>query len=155
MRCFIGIDPGAKGAVAVLSEAGSILGVCRLSATPRDVVDFLRETTAGYEPVAALEKVHAMPGDGERKMGASGAFKFGWVAGGLEWALVALGYRYELVQPAAWQRGVGVPPRGKASKTDHKGALKARAQGLFPSHRVTLWDADALLLAEFCRRTMA
>jgi hypothetical protein len=150
MKCFIGMDPGKSGAVAVLATDGTLLGVCRLSETPKDVVDCLREITKEFEPVVALEKVGVMPGEG-----VSGAFSFGTIAGGLEWACVCLDFRYEKVTPQAWQKGMGVPTRGTATKTEHKNSLKAKAQALFPRHKVTLYDADALLLAEFARRTMA
>ena len=93
-----------------------------------------------------------MPGEGH-----AGAFTFGWSAGGLEWMLVALGVRFEKVTPQTWQKGMGCTQGHKGtSKTEHKNALKARAQALFPLQKnITLIDCDALLMAEHARRTMA
>lgn len=151
MRVYLGCDPGKKGAIAAIGPSGSVLGVCRLSETPRDVCDFVRDIICGNEGVAVLEKVGSMPGEGHM-----GAFTFGWSAGGLEWMLVALGVKFEKVAPSAWQRAMGCPVAEKgAAKNVHKNNLKARAQALFPTQKMTLIDCDALLLAEYARRHLA
>lgn len=100
--------------------------------------------------------------------GVAGAFSFGWISGGLEWMLLTLGVRYEKVSPQKWQKAMACKPRGKVPKEledkkarralatklarEHKNDLKAQAQALFPQAKVTLTNADALLLAEHCRR---
>ena len=68
-------------------------------------------------------------------------------------ALIAAGIPFEEVIPRTWQKGVGITPRGKGeTKTRFKNRLKAKASQLFPKVNVTLATADALLIAEFCRR---
>jgi len=53
------------------------------------------------------------------------------------------------------QQAMGIPPKKKShTKTMHKNNLKAKAQQLFPHLTVTLTIADALLIAEHCRRTV-
>jgi hypothetical protein len=97
---------------------------------------------------AVIEKVHAMPGNG-----VSGMFKFGMSYGGLRMALIAAGIPFEEVQPRAWQKAMGIPPRSKTeSGTQWKNRLKAKAQQLYPAEKVTLAVADALLIATYCQR---
>jgi hypothetical protein len=68
--------------------------------------------------------------------------------------LVAAGLPFEDCPPKRWQSHLGIPPRAKGEDDRKwKNRLKARAQQLFPSvRRVTLATADALLIAEWCRR---
>lgn len=99
---------------------------------------------------AVIERVSGYVGEAQP---GSAAFKFGQSYGGLRMALVAAGIPFEEVTPQVWQRKMGVTPRRKdESKTAWKNRLKAKAQQLYPGVKVTLATADALLLAEFCRR---
>jgi hypothetical protein len=55
--------------------------------------------------------------------------------------------------PKRWQQFLKIPPRDKGEKESAwKSRLKQRAQQTFPSLRVTLHTADALLLCEYARR---
>lgn len=60
----------------------------------------------------------------------------------------------ELVAPSVWQRAFVLAggPRDEGI-TAKKNRHKARAQELFPNLKITHACADALLLAEYCRRT--
>jgi hypothetical protein len=82
-------------------------------------------------------------------------FKFGMGYGALRMALTALEIKYEEVPPQKWQKELGIVTRNKEreSHTQFKNRLKAKAQQLFPTMDVTLKTCDALLIAEFCRRT--
>jgi len=93
--------------------------------------------------------VHAMP-----KQGVSSTFKFGQNFGTLLGILAALGIPHERITPGKWQKEFGLIRRDKNETiTEKKNRHKARAQELFPAVRVTHAVADALLIAEFCRRT--
>jgi len=92
---------------------------------------------------ALLERVHAMP-----KQGVSSTFKFGRSYGGLRMALAAARIPFDEATPGTWQRALGCLSGGD------KNVTKRRAQELFPALRVTHAIADALLLAEFCRRRL-
>lgn len=129
------IDPGASGAVAILSRDGRILAHCpmptiksgkttRVNAAA--LAGFLREcdVTACY-----LERVGAMPGGGERRMGASSAFNFGHSAGVVEGVIAALGIPLHLVAPQVWKKTHGL--LGKKDK-DEARTLAAR---LYPGER--------------------
>ena len=65
--------------------------------------------------------------------------------------MTAAGIRWEYVTPQKWQREFGlILP--KLSNTDKKNRHKAVAQQLFPDVKITHAIADALLIAEYCRR---
>lgn len=86
-------------------------------------------------------------------------FTFGTNFGALLMSLTALELYpdyCELVHPARWQKALSISPRRSG---EGRGAWKSRlkdvAQELFPQIRITLATADALLLAEYCRRRYA
>jgi len=71
----------------------------------------------------------------------------------LRMAVIANDYRLVEVKPKAWQHAMGISPRAKSdTPTQWKNKLKGAAQELFPNVKVTLATADALLIAEHCRR---
>jgi len=140
---ILGIDPGGSGGLALVCNAAgeSFARVYAMPPTTRDIWLLVRELGRDADK-AIIEKVGVMPGQGI----ASG-FKFGCGYGGLLMALTAADVPYSTVAPAKWQRAVGVVPRGTKTKTQHKNALKARAQELAPTVKFTLKTADAYLLA--------
>jgi crossover junction endodeoxyribonuclease RuvC len=138
---FIGIDPGQGGGIACI--VGEDVRAVKMPETERDVLDFLRNClTLSDGPVsAALEKVHSSP-----QMGVSSSFKFGCGFGGLRMALFAVGIAFDEVTPQRWQKMLGCLSQGD------KNVTKGRAQALFPNIKMTHALADALLIAEYCRR---
>ena len=146
---YLGIDPGKSGGMVALCGDG--VRTQHLSGTLHQLWGWLSEyPKAGFTTHAVLERVGGYVG-GNPTPG-SAMFNFGACYGHLEMALVAAGIPFDRVTPAVWQRAMGVPPRNGATKAEHKRKLKARAEELFPSVKVTLATADAILLAEFCRR---
>ena len=81
-------------------------------------------------------------------------FVFGKGVGHLEMALLAAGIRCEQVTPVKWMGEMGMRKKGGESRPQFKNRLKALAQRLFPNVKVTLKNADALLLAEYGRRCL-
>lgn len=162
----IGADPGASGGLALLR--GEEVLVFKMPDTEfglwRMIITIMEESRArGYELVALLEKVGGyIPTRPGQKGGIGGGqpgsamFKFGSAYGALRMALTAAGVKFGDVVPTVWQRQIGIDPRGKKeAKHVWKGRLKEKAQELFPSVKVLLATADALLLAECCRRVDA
>lgn len=139
---WMGIDPGRSGSVACIEEtaAGDVVLCQTLDATERDVSEFVRGHSA-VTKFAVIEKVGATP-----QMGVCSAFTFGRSFGFLVGLLTAHGIAYELVSPVRWQRELGCLSRGD------KNVTKGAAQRLFPGVRITHANADAILLAEYCRR---
>jgi len=150
---YIGIDPGVSGGVAVI-VGREIVTRAFSTLTDRDVIDLLE----GYNPSvfqawggshAVIERVNAGVFTIGRRMGVVSAFTFGKSYGKLLMALTAAHIPFDEVQPVKWQTVMGCRSRGD------KNVTKARAQQLFPQLKVTHAIADALLIAEFCRRTHA
>jgi Holliday junction resolvasome RuvABC endonuclease subunit len=141
----IGIDPGATGGVAAITTAGVVWRLDKMPATDVDILALLEAVTeGGIQPAhAVLERVQAWKGG---PMGAWSAFKFGSSYGALQMALAACRIPFDLVQPQRWQAALGCLSGGK------KNVTKRRAQALFPGVTITHATADALLMAEFCRR---
>ena len=145
---FIGIDPGQSGGMAILHEGGleipSIYPFLKM--TERDIHVQLNDARESYpddQIFAMLEKVGAFPGQG-----VSSTWKFGQHYGFLRGILTAQGIPFELVRPQVWQTAMGCLTKGD------KNVSKAAAQRLFPSIKMTHAIADAVLIAEYCRRTV-
>lgn len=144
---FLGIDPGASGAAALVSP-----GVALVEPWPGDAVaaaDLLREWAARYcIRMAALERVASRPGQG-----VASTFAFGINAGTWQGILAALAIPFTMPTPAQWQKGLILPSDG----ADPKSRALAVARRLFPGvdlHRKgDHGRADALLLALHARNT--
>jgi hypothetical protein len=178
---YAGIDPGKKGAIAILDAAGdfAFLGTIPLVAAGpkgrdeydipaiRDLFEPLHKAAGGL--FVTVERLHAMPVMFARKKkpgqevadtSAGGSivnFNRG-VSRGFEWLLIALRIPHLAVPARTWQ---GVMHEGTPG-TDTKQRSILAAHSLFPSvsmHRTArskkLDDgcAEALLLAEYGRRT--
>ena len=142
---YIGIDPGAKGSMCVISNGKVVFKDFDLKNYSNTLKAFL--DTNDTELMVAIEKVHAMPGQG-----VSSSFSFGQRLGELEGMLTALQIPYELVAPRDWQKACGIP-----AKSDKKG-IASVMQKLYPTaelygNKGGLRDgrSDALGLAHFIR----
>jgi len=144
---ILGIDPGQSGGIAILWNDRDATTL-KMPETERDVWEAVR-FDFGSKAFAFIEKVHSMPGQG-----VASTFKFGVGYGGLRMALIAAGIPFVEVTPQGWQKALGIPARKKTeTKAQFKNRLKSHAQQLFPDQQVTLATADALLIAEYGRRT--
>ena len=139
----IGIDPGKAGGIAAIFHDGQAAAYAT-PASERDIYDVIHSLVVGEEAqcCARIERVASSP-----QMGVVSAFTFGRGYGGLLMALTALRIPFEEVLPRTWQKELGCLTGGD------KNVSKRRAQQLFPQLKVTHAIADALLIAEFCRRT--
>ena len=138
---IIGIDPGsASGGIAILSEGK--VEVFKMPETEMDIFQIF-EDRCFDKPTVFLEIVHSMP-----KQGISSAFKFGKNFGFLLGVVTALRYPLHMVSPQRWQKELGCMSRGD------KNVTKVKCQQLFPQIKVTHAVADALLIAEYGRRSL-
>lgn len=140
---YIGIDPGQSGAMAILNE-GSTVAIPFKNLTEDDLwTDPFTHLQLDGEGkcFAMIEKVGAMPGQGVVSM-----FTFGQHYGMLRAFLCAARVPREMVTPQKWQKYLGCMSHGD------KNVTKAMAQRLFPSVKITHAIADALLIAEYCKR---
>ena len=144
MKIYIGIDPGKSGAIAFVPETGKPWTV-KCSETDKDISDAFLEIEH-EELYACIEKVG--PGVfGAGKMGSKSAFTFGASFGGLLMLLTCHGVRFNRVLPRTWQTAMQCMTGGD------KNVSKRRAQELFQEIKITHAIADALLIAEYARRT--
>jgi hypothetical protein len=160
---YAGVDPGLKGAIAVLDQDGAVLNVRSIPLvsggtrardtfdlpTIRDVFMEWRERGSLFVTVERLQPLPAKLGGGIANFARG-------VSCGFVWMLTALDVPYQLVAPRAWQKALFLGTPGE----DTKQRSVLAAQRLFPSvdlrrdgrgrpdHNL----ADSLLLAEFGRR---
>ena len=143
----MGVDVGANGAIAVISGDGAFVEAHLIPESRKDVSDLIMEF-APNTSMAYVEKVRSSP-----QMGIVSAFTFGCNYERMIMALICHNVPIEEVRPQVWQKALAIPPCGDKTRTEHKRLLKEKAQMLFPNLKITLATADALLIAEFCRRT--
>lgn len=142
---YMGIDPGKSGGWAVLRADGTVWGVGKNA----DTDTLLRALDDGDTRIL-LEKVGASP-----QMGTKSAFSFGESFGLLQGMLLGRDYELDFVTPQTWQKTFGLIQKGRKlgqGDTKKKQANKAMAERLFPGQKITHAWADALLIAEYCRR---
>lgn len=145
-KVYIGIDPGKSGGIASVIDNAAI-GM-PMPQTERCVYQVIKNLVGKDRAVAVIEKVHSMP-----KQGVVSSFTFGQGYGFLRGCLIALGIPFREVSPQAWQKYLEIPRRSKdETKTQFKRRLLSVAQQMFPDVNATLKTADALLIAEYCRR---
>lgn len=150
---FIGIDPGGSGGLAIVG--GSKIHYTPMPPDEQDVCKWFTDRFRGPKPgkwiypIAVIEQVHSMPGQG-----VSSTFKFGQNYGFLRACLVSHNIRFKAVPPRVWQKALGVPPRGEdETKAQFKGRLKQLAERLYPGNAITLKVSDAILIARYCYLT--
>jgi hypothetical protein len=140
---YIGIDPGASGGIAAVNDKGTVYRVDKMPATDAEVLALLEALALAWHPApwAVLEHAQAFP-----KMGVSSAFNYGRGWGAMQMALHAAEIPFDIVVPRKWQAALSCLTRGD------KNVSKRRAEQLFPGLTITHATADALLIAEYCRR---
>jgi hypothetical protein len=139
---IIGIDPGASGAMAFINSAGCLFKIIPFKNVEWYQVNIAIPLIKG-KYTAFIEAVSAMPRDA-----AHNAFTFGENTGIIKGILIANGIEFTEVYSQKWQRHFGLGAKFE-SKQARKNAQKAKAQELFPSIKVTLDIADALLIAKY------
>lgn len=151
MRIYIGVDVGVTGAMAVMDDSANILFV---SDTPTVLTlkSGLEKTVSQVDcnPVAAVEKVGAMPGQGVVSM-----FNFGYMAGAVNALLVCLAIPHILVTPRQWQANI-IPP--KLAPKQRKELSIDKAIAIYPNawkylnRKKDHGRADAMHLANYARK---
>lgn len=148
----VGIDPGAKGCMVTLTTGLEKEEPLFLDFNLKQYCESLTRLSKSIQDsttpiMVAVEKVHAMPGQG-----VSSTFSFGQRLGELEGMLMTISMPYELVAPKDWQKACGIP-----AKSDKK-AIAEVMQKLYPTaelygNKGGLRDgrSDSLGLAHFIR----
>lgn len=153
MNMWVGIDPGASGAIAFLYENGSVSFIDN-SNPVHVIVEHIKTMTDTHTvKVCMIEDVHSIYGTS-----AKSNFNFGFNTGLLHGIIRALGLPLDQVQPKAWQKHLGVKSTVKGK--DKKKAVVEIVSSLYPSvapefhtPRGRLLDgrSDALALATYAK----
>lgn len=137
----IGIDPGANGAIFVLDNGRP--GECFIVPKIGNMFDILGlvhilRSLITLDCHVYIEDVHAVFGSA-----AGATFSFGETVGAIKASVIALGFRYTLVQPKKWQAVsfAGVPEIRKPDTIDKngkpkKGRVDTKAMALIASKRL-------------------
>lgn len=144
MTVYIGIDPGASGGFAFISDHGAVT-------FPWDNTEFIRTMRTfphDMDIIAYVEKVGAMPQNGSVSM-----FSFGKAAGFIEGVLSAMQIPYQLVPPQKWKKEYSLGS-DKAKSIEVCERLFPKVNLLRTERCTTKHDgmAEALLIAEYARR---
>lgn len=153
-QAILGVDPGVRGGLAVLTAEGRPVHVRALDPTMteldldcalRQAVDVLDHH---WSRTCYFERVGFIRGDGGK-----GAFTFGKIVGLLRGGLRARGVEIHDVSPMIWQAKMECLTGG------NKNVSKNRAIELFGpivnGQKITHATADALLISEYGRRMNA
>ena len=142
-KIYIGIDPGKAGGICFLMDDD--IKTFKCPATTHDMAEELILAKDIRKCTAVVEKVHSFPGQG-----VASTFNFGYNYGVWLGILSALHIPYQLCLPRKWMKFYGSMPKEKKDRKNH---LKQLAQQMYPDHKVTLYNADAILLANYLKKT--
>ena len=125
----LGIDPGSKGAVVILNDAGELVAIFDMPVTPEAsgrtatnaplLAGILAQSHAR---IAYCEFVAARPTDAK-----TSAFAFGRARGVIEGVCGALSIPITFIAPAVWKRLANIPPG-----VEHKDLARTRAIAKWP-----------------------
>lgn len=145
-KFYIGLDLGSNGGVVVLNENGTVKEVFK---NPDNVQDWVANL-GKYQNVDSFcitERVHSQPVNGGKAN-----FTFGKTVGITLTILEICKIPFQEVTPQSWMKHYMMKKEKSETITQWKNRLKNKAQQIFPKEKVTLWNADAFLIAEYCRR---
>ena len=149
---YIGIDPGSSsGNIAVIKETGYEY-LSFKTTTLREMYLFLYHTQSAFgtdtRVTAILERVHGMPGMGVKSVSA-----FMKNVGHIEMALTAIPISWRDVTPRTWMKHFNMKKDKTETKTEWKARLRDLAEQRMPLAPITRENADAFLIALYCKET--
>jgi crossover junction endodeoxyribonuclease RuvC len=151
VKYYIGVDPGAKGALAYITSQG-ICAVWDYDDPKWQLFLRIVATRQSDGVMAMIESAHAMP-----KQGVSSMFNFGKNYGRWHGWFDALQIPYQIVTPQKWKKKIfdSAPKKGE----DQKQIALDLAHRLYPSISLTGpkggkkdGRADSLLIARYCQK---
>lgn len=153
-RCIIGIDPGSNGGIAIKAgdEKTKVVKMPKDITSLTDLLEYYRDN---YEPIVFLEKLSVRPDDITKGGNMGKLYRIQRMMAGYEHlkAIIEVsGVPYVMVHPMTWQsklelRTIGV----HEEKAERKRRYQEVAAKLYKEVKVTLWNADALLIMTFGR----
>ncbi len=154
----IGIDPGQKGAIAVIRTSDLAVLFNPTDDRPDELLGWFKSLqTECHIRALVIERVASLP-----KVSAKSNFNFGWNVGMINTLAHCLGVMVDHVPPKEWQKVGGIMvPKGTdstARRTALKKAVAEKAGNLYPAYRKDLYGprgglldgrSDALMIAHF------
>lgn len=159
-KAYLGIDPGKKGALALLArEDARLLAARPMPDNVWDLYQLLVNWQNRFGPIfAVVEQAGAWRVDGKPQSGKS-MFTYGRGFGGLEAALIIAKIPHQMIMPAPWTL---VMHKGTYASEPKAKSLEA-ARRIWPGmqFKFSLADkrahdglVDAMLMAEYARREL-
>jgi len=165
---FIGVDPGANGALAILH--GGVVYPRPVKKLAKRVnchshwrkdslyLALWAELSKWLGPTTYVVVERQVPCQSFKRGFPSRSYATTILYGNymrLMGMLDTSGVNVEELRPLQWQQEMRLPAKAKRPDGEWKNLLKDEAQRLFPKVKVTLAVADALLLAYYCREKQA
>jgi len=147
-KVYIGIDPGKSGAIAIIDGNQLVRGLYDCPGDEFLMAEIINEIVERYPLIkGAVERAQSMPQQGVKSM-----FTYGTNYGFWRGILAANKIPFILPTPQMWQKGV-------ISKAEDKKPAISAAARMFPDADIIGprggakdGRADALLIADYCRR---
>lgn len=155
INCIIAIDPGANGGIAIYRLECPIKTV-KMPKTLEELKNYIEYWQGISRPLVFIEKLSVRPDD--ISLGVGGAnmgklFRIQKMIANyeqLKTTIELLGIPFVLVHPMKWQNALKLRVKGE-EKAKRKARYKDVAQDNYPTVKVTMWNADALLIMHFGR----
>lgn len=158
ISAIIGVDPGASGGIAVYIPDGQIVKTLKMPKDLSELRDFFAYYAENYCPLVFLEKLSVRPDDINVSEGTANMGKLYRVQKmmanyeHLKALVETSGIPYCLCHPMTWQTKLRLRIRGaKEDKAERKRRYQSAAARNYPGIKVTLWNADALMIMHFGR----
>ena len=142
---YIGVDIGINGGIAFIIDG--MLYTFKISNDTKYLAHRLGNVMRMFKDdkvICYIDKQQSFPAQG-----VVSTFKLGFGYGIVTGTIEALGIPTVHIRPIEWMKHYTLPK----DKKDRKNTLKVMAQDLYPTHKVTLWNADAIMLANYSKDT--
>lgn len=151
MSVYIGLDPGKKGAMAIMGYSNTTGERYVMKIIPFDPQEYIKTLKQFNGATVCIEQVHSLPREGVKSVWSFGQ-TYGWLLGVLD----AVGLSYQTVPPNLWKKDFSL------LRTEKKQSIEV-CKRLFPGIELKRTDrcrndddnmADAALICEYARRHM-
>ena len=150
---IIGVDCGKQGGIAVYAEDN--VKVIKMPKDLNELTPFLQYYKDNYNPIAFIEKLTVRPDDISVQGGQANFGKMFRIQRmladyeRLKLIFETAGVPFCLCHPMTWESRMKVRSQIKLEKAERKKRYADFAKKWFPQVKVTLWNADALLILAF------
>ena len=103
MSIYIGLDPGKKGAMAIIGYSHETWETYMCKIIPYDPQEYIKALKQYNGATVCIEQVHSIS-----KQGIASSFTFGVMYGWLLGVLDAIGVSYQTVSPQKWKKHFGL-----------------------------------------------